>query len=217
MIKKHIPFLLFVIVAFTLSCSKGTSELQSEDLPSTPQGEETPLPPLPGAQDQSNSRHATLTQGKITALGLVIPDGMSPGPAPRKVYRFEGNYPVFQVATFIHKQVADAKIAIEDGGYLMQRARVRNPKGSASGKEILGIRVFKGQRKGATIDIWLEREYAQKLPAKEVKPRSRTRANMNRSERERRGRDSRETMRVMKKMTSGQPLDEKDRNSPFFD
>jgi hypothetical protein len=216
MIKVFFLLLLAAVIA-TCSCSGSGDESSPKGTPSSPEAKDTPLPPIPGAEDQTG-KHATLTQGTITALGLVIPDGMSPGPAPRKVYRFEGNFPVFQVATFIHKQVTGADIEIEDGGYLMQKARVRTPKGSASGKELLDIRVFKGRRKGATIDIWLERYYAKKLPSKEVAPpRPRTRSQMSPAEKQRRSKEHGETMRVMRKVTSGAPLDEKDRNSPFFD
>jgi hypothetical protein len=216
MIKSPIPILLAVVIA-ACSCSRGTDDPSLKGFPSSPEVKDAPLPPIPGAEDQA-AEHATLTQGTITALGLVIPEGMTPGPAPRKVYRFEGNFPVFQVATFIHKQVTGAKIEIEDGGYLMQKAKVRTPKGSATGNELLDIRVFKGSKKGATIDIWLERYYAKKLPSKELAPpRPRTRSQMSPAEKQRRSKEHGETMRVMRKVTSGQPLDEKDRNSPFFD
>ncbi|MCP4197496.1 MAG: hypothetical protein GY762_10150 [Proteobacteria bacterium] len=216
MIKSPIPLLLAVVIA-ACSCSTSSDESSPEGSPSSPEATDAPLPPIPGAEDQTG-KHATLTQGTITALGLVIPDGMTPGPAPRKVYRFEGNFPVFQVATFIHQQVTGADIEIEDGGYLMQKARVRTPKGSATGKEILDIRVFKGRRKGATIDIWLERYYVKKPPSKNLAPpKPRTRSQMSPAEKQRRSKEHGETMRVMRKVTSGEPLDEKDRNSPFFD
>jgi hypothetical protein len=40
---------------------------------------------------------------------------------------------------------------------------------------------------------------------------------MSPAEKQRRSKEHGETMRVMRKVTSGEPLDEKDRNSPFFD
>ena len=216
MMKTTIPILLFLLIATCIVCC-GKGKSPTEDAPPAPVAVEDPLPPIPGVETQPSGAHATLTQGKTTALGLVIPEGMSPAPADDKVYRFEGNFPVFQVATFIHDQVSNAKIEIEDRGYLMRRARVKAPRGGASGKELLGIRVFKGRKGGATIDMWLEREYAKNLPSKNPTPRPRFRSTMSASEKERRGREAGKTMRVMKKVTSDQYLDEEDRNSPFFD
>ena len=213
--KTQLSYLLCAVVAVGISCSDDTPQTASESSSPTPQVVDAPLPPLPGAGKDPN-RHATLTQGKITALGLSIPDGMTPARAPEKVYRFEGNHPVFQAAEFVHKQTRGAKIEIEEEGYLMQRATVRDPKGSASGDELLSIRVFKGDRGGATIDIWLEREYRAALPSKVAPPRVRTRAPMSRTEKQRRGKEARETLEVMNKINRGEPLDENDRSSAFF-
>ncbi len=155
---------------------------------------------------------ATLSQGAMTAMGLSIPKGMLPGKAPEKVYRFEGTYPVVHVAGFVREQVRTRAIEKEGNGYLMRNARVRHPKGNSTGKERLAIRVFKGNKGGGTIDIWLEEDFKKvraggsSYSGSHASRYEHKTKKLTPTARKKRTAAKRETYRIMRKIARGEKL-----------
>ncbi len=172
--------------------------------------EEVALPPIDEAAVKQGT--ATLSQGTMTALGLSIPKGMLPGKAPEKVYRFEGAYPLVHVAGFIREQVSIHGVEREGNGYLMRKARVRRPKGNATGKERLAIRIFQGNKGGGTIDIWLEKDYMKSMANRRSHGRSYASRKKPKTTRltpaasRKRRTTKRETFRIMRKVSRGEKL-----------
>jgi len=166
---------------------------------------------------------ASLVQGRTTIYGLRIPSGMRPQKHVPGVYRFTGNNPVAQVATSIREQVMKNNTTREGKGYLFRSARVKHPKGAASGDEVLAIRIAPGAERGAVLDIWLEPESAAAKRSHSAQRSHRrlshhrepvrVQASAVRQRREKR----RATWRTMRKISRGEPLDADDQKSGFFD
>lgn len=156
-----------IIPAVTIGCFGGTdknSDLKDVAAQLGGHAEDRPLPLISGNGTESESPKATLAQGKKTAFGITIPRGMVPAPGPHRVFRFEGSYPVVQVKDFIGAQVTAKEIAAEGSGYLMRQATLRKSTGRVGSDKPMAIRVFKGRKRGATIDVWFEHEYKKSLP-----------------------------------------------------
>jgi hypothetical protein len=95
---------------------------------------------------------------------------MVPVDAPPKVYRFVGKYPVEQVRDYVNNRVVAKKTKTEGvRTYLFREAKVKEPAGKSSGKEVLAVRVFQTPKGKAVIDIWLERDYKLgQVPDKQI-------------------------------------------------
>ncbi len=217
-----------ILVLFACTSDKKPDRSYTNQSTNNQSGEE-PVKELDGPTPSSSEKggRATLAQGANTAFGLSIPRGMTPAPGPPKVYRFEGGYSVKRVTNSIRDQVSVRKIVEEGSGFLIRNATVKAPKGETDGNDLLAIRVYKGQKGGATIDIWLEREYTRNLP-KQASSSSLTSAyskggstgrttRMTSKAKRKRNQSRRETFRVMNKVISGNTLDSNDMNSPFFE
>ncbi|MCP4599355.1 MAG: hypothetical protein GY847_02270 [Proteobacteria bacterium] len=207
----------------TLACTCAGESQESSDVQSleSQSGSESEDELSSNTKDNGDmGGKATLAQGTTTVLGLGIPRGMMPAPAPPKVYRFEGTHHVAHVTGFIREQVSTRKSMREGSGYIFRNARVRHPKGKATGGDLLAIRIFKGQKGGATIDIWLEREYAKRLPSRGSSSYYRSSHSYGSSGRHttrvtttakrKRKKAKRDTMRVMYKLMRKDELDSND-------
>ncbi|MDJ0762312.1 MAG: hypothetical protein QNJ97_04930 [Myxococcota bacterium] len=166
----------------------------------------------------------SLAQGRITAFGLELPLGMTPIPGPDKVFRFESTYHVAHLTDEIQRQVSVSRVIPEENGTLMRNAKVRRPKGNASGEDRIAVRIQKRQNGGSLLDIWLERPLPSSRARRNTSfaaggmPRQSARrpTQMGRAETKRRTTARREALRVMKKVQNREHLDEKDMASDFF-
>ena len=56
------------------------------------------------------------------------------------------------------------QVVSEGSGFLMRHAILRKTRGSSEADKPMAIRIFKGRKRGATIDVWFEHEYKKSLP-----------------------------------------------------
>lgn len=100
-----------------------------------------------------------LPSSKNVVLGLRIPKGMHPMPAQRGVYRFEGVFPVVQVADYI-KEAVEVDVVTQAGHktFEFRFAKVKDPVGRTKDPAILGIRVTEALPHGSRLDIWIEKQ-----------------------------------------------------------
>jgi hypothetical protein len=108
--------------------------------------------------DYQVTRIVDLGQGSHAVFGLRIPRGMRPASGPHKVYRFEGTLDVVAARRFVMRQVETALLKDEPNGYLVRGARVLDPVGDVDPEIRLAIRIFRGRKGGATVDVWAERD-----------------------------------------------------------
>ena len=169
------------------------------------------LPPITGVAD--SRQMPGIDHSTSSVLGLRIPQGMAPGVGPFRVYRFEGPWPVEQVSQFVRDQIRTLWETREGSGYLFREARVKNPADGVDGSQKLSIRVFKGRKSGATVDVWIDSAH---WAGKKDGASSGANVGMTAAQRTRRQADKEETMRVWRKIAAGEEPDERDRRSSFF-
>jgi hypothetical protein len=164
---------------------------------------------------------ATFGQGRNVVYGIKIPTGMNPAPGPPKVYRFEGNQSVPQVARLVRQQVSMKEEKREGEGYLFRYAKAKKGGGEAASVDPVAVRVFETADGRTSLDIWREKVYAKSLPNRALRSgiygaKGPSRA---RKDRARTGQKAElaETMRVLKKIQTQQPLTGEDLQSGAFD
>jgi hypothetical protein len=177
--------------------------------------------------EEKEKKLASLSQGTITALGLSIPKGMTPATGVPKVFRFEGRHPLNQVKNFIEKQVYLQEPSQKHGkGFLLRKAKVISPKGKSKGDKLLAVRIFRGRKTGAMIDIWLESDFASKHPGKAQTHTQKSTTVTRKSRQKKSGprkpignfksKSLQNLMTVMSKVQNGEELTEAEKNSSFF-
>lgn len=221
---KRYIFYTVCLLCFLASCRGEKPDLHdptpgSNDEARAPMGPESEL--KTGQGEMTPAR--PLVAGTTTVFGLVLPQKMTPEKSVPKVYRFTGKYPVVHVMGFLRDQLSRSELSREGEGYLLRFGKVRSPKGRSTGEDKLAVRIYRGM-KGSVVDIWLEKDYAEKLPPSHgrsadelalVKSRKTTR--MSPEAAAVRKKEKQETLRVMRKIAAGGTLDKKDYESPFFD
>jgi len=104
-----------------------------------------------------------LVDGSHAVFGLRVPRGMKPVPGPHRVYRFEGTQDLGLVKRYVMRQVETGTLLDEPTGYLIRKARVVDPVGTSQGDLLLAVRIFRGNRGGASMDVWVEAESMARL------------------------------------------------------
>jgi hypothetical protein len=104
-----------------------------------------------------------LLDGSHSVFGLRVPRGMKPAKGPNQVYRFEGTLELGHVKRYVMRQVETGHLLEEPTGYLVRKARVVEPVGSSRGDLLLAVRIFRGRRGGASVDVWVEAESLAEL------------------------------------------------------
>jgi hypothetical protein len=166
----------------------------------------------------------TLADGTHSVFGLRIPGGMTPVAGPHKVYRFEGTHSMTVVKRQVMRQVETGTIIEESTGFLIRKARVLRPVGEADPSVRLAVRIFRGRKGGATIDVWPE---PLALTDKRRRGRSLTGRGGSRVAAEpptvldataqrRRQAQRRATLEALEKLQRGEKFDQNEANNPLF-
>ncbi|HUT77480.1 MAG TPA: hypothetical protein VM285_07325 [Polyangia bacterium] len=174
--------------------------------------------------DYQMTRIVDLGEGSHAVFGLRIPRGMRPTSGPHKVYRFEGTLDVIAARRFVMRQVETVLLKDEPTGYLIRGARVLFPVGEVDPQIRLAIRIFRGRKGGATVDVWVERDRERE--------RSRTaaggggaggaagseaaRIEPGSPEARRRVEERQKAFELLEKIGRGEPLSPEDADNPFF-
>jgi hypothetical protein len=138
---------------------------------------------------------------------------MYPASGPPKVYRFEGSQKVPQVALLIRQQVEVREEAREGGGYLFRFAKPKKQQGQGAARDPVAVRIFKTQAGETALDIWREKEYKKDLPNAALRAgiygssskKARPVKYDDKAKAERRAALA-DTMKVLKKIQTGEPL-----------
>ncbi|MCP4676597.1 MAG: hypothetical protein GY854_14005 [Deltaproteobacteria bacterium] len=198
---------------FALSCSSGDGEsvkiLLSDGGTAyrSPEGDVVSA----GEDHSAGKGEATFGQGRNTVFGLVILEGMVPAKGPDKVYRFEGEYPIVAVISSVREQIYGQTTEREGKGFLLRHARIRRIKRGSPRPE-LAIRIFQGE-KGATIDVWLEKEYAKNPDDAHDRGSTGRTTKMTPAAAAKRRAAAQKTIRAMQKVRSGEMLSREDMES----
>jgi len=110
------------------------------------------------AEEAEPSPVEPLADGSHSVFGLRVPRGMKPAAGPNRVYRFEGTFELPHVKRYVMRQVETGHLHDEPTGYLIRKARVVDPVGTDPAEVLLAVRIFRGRRGGATMDVWVETE-----------------------------------------------------------
>ena len=221
---KRYIFYFLCLFCLLASCRGKRRDLPDPALASN-EGARAPMSPEPELKTGKGEIAPTrpLVAGTTTVLGLVLPQKMTHEKTVPKVYRFTGKYPVVHVMGFLRDQLSRSELSREGDGYLLRFGKVRSPKGQSTGDDKLAVRISRGM-KGTVVDIWLEKDYAEKLPPsygrsadKLALVKSRKTTRMSPEAAAVRKKEKQETLRVMRKIAAGGKLDKKDYDSPFFD
>jgi ribosomal protein S24E len=148
------------------SChSKSSSDREAGRVRSEPVGTEVSFTAEAVPKD-NRARKSTFASGTLMVFGIKIPTGMSPATGPEKVYRFEGRLPLERTVMLVRNQIVAEREEKENQGILFRFAeskRLNTRTKDKDGVRALAIRVFPTP-KGSTLDIWLEKEYSERLP-----------------------------------------------------
>jgi len=181
------------------------------------------VPPL-AKHPWEKTEISTMADGTHSVFGLEIPRGMTPVPGPHMVYRFEGIHPIDAVKRNVMRQVETGTLIEEPSGWVVRKARVLEPDGETDPGTRLAMRIFRGRRGGATLDVWVEREEHATRRKREIAESS-SAAGASATAGERRGgavrdRDEegarRTAWEVMEKVQRGEPLTAEERKSSLF-
>jgi hypothetical protein len=113
-------------------------------------------PSKAGAKPAEPDPIEPLADGSHGVYGLRVPVGMKPGKGPHKVFRFEGTMQLLHLKRYVMRQVETGTIIEEPTGYLIRKARVLEPVGSPDPGLRLAVRIFRGRKGGASMDVWVE-------------------------------------------------------------
>ncbi len=146
-------------LSIALVAVPGCEKTKNQSAPPQAQGQETARATLDGAGEPETFKGTKeLPSSKNVVLGLRIPQGMDPMPAPKGVYRFEGVYPVPQVADYIKDAVlVDVITQAGHKTFEFRSAKVKAPVGRTEDPALLGIRVTEAVPHGSRLDIWMEK------------------------------------------------------------
>jgi hypothetical protein len=175
--------------------------------------------------DYQSTRVIDLGEGSHAVFGLRLPRGMRPVRGPQRVYRFEGTLDMVAARRFVMRQVETALLKDEPTGYLIRGARVLEPVGEVDLEIRLAVRIFRGRKGGATIDVWAERDRERERAgattgngggaggaagggAARIEPGS--------PEARRRGEERRQAFELLEKMGRGEPLSPEEAGSPLL-
>ncbi len=203
----HIFTIVCLAAFIALSCSSGGGESTKILLSDggtahrSPEGDVVST----GENRSAGKGEAAFGQGRNTVFGLDILQGMAPARGgPDKVYRFEGEYPIVAVISSVREQVHGQSTEREGKGFLLRHARVHKSK-RGSPRQELAIRIFQGE-KGATIDIWLEKEYANNPGDANARGSTGRTTKMTPAAAARRKAAADTTLRAIRKVQSGERL-----------
>ena len=168
----------------------------------------------------------SMADGSHAVFGLSLPRGMKPVPGPNRVYRFESTHRLESVKRYLMRQVETAYLKDEPSGYLIRHARVLEPLGEVAPEQRLAIRVFRGRRGGATVDVWVESGPGASPARRATRSAGRGAAAGKKSEpvriepgsaeARRRERSKRETFELLQKMQRGEEIDAGSASNPMF-
>ncbi|MFO8074193.1 MAG: hypothetical protein R6V85_20215 [Polyangia bacterium] len=168
----------------------------------------------------------SMADGRHAVFGLSLPRGMKPVPGPNRVYRFESTHRLESVKRYLMGQVETAYLKDEPSGYLVRHAQVLEPAGEVSPEQRLAIRIFRGRRGGATVDVWVESGPGASPARRAKRPAARGAAAGSRSEpvriepgsaeARRRQQSKRETFELLQKMQRGEEIDAGSASNPLF-
>ncbi len=170
------------------------------------------------------TRVVDLGEGSHAVFGLRIPRGMRPVAGPHRVYRFEGTGDLVAAKRFVMRQVETARLQEEPAGYLIRGARVLEPAGEADPETRLAVRVFRGRKGGATIDVWAERDRKRERAAAATRGGGAGAAGSSKGgrvepgspEARRRVEERRATFELMERLGRGEAPSSDDADNPFF-
>jgi hypothetical protein len=164
---KIIPIVIVAIGLATAACgSSATTDNNEKQSDTTVAKKETiEIQEFTRSAKSSPADKLRFSRAELTVLGIRIPAGMIPEKhAPTKVYRFVGSYtrsyPVAQAISMIESQIHTTSKDMEGKGCIFRDARVKSS--NAKSKK-LAIRIFDSNKRGATIDIWLETQFGKRI------------------------------------------------------
>lgn len=218
--------MLFMAVILTvLACRSGSEPSTSEVAPPSIGPSEPAAEKAQEGKASSGKVTGGMGHGRHTVFGIEVPQGMSPAAGPPKVFRFEGAHGMAQVVSAIRGQISALKEAEEGDGVLFRFASATT---AAENKvpSALAIRIFRNEGR-TVLDIWLEKEYATKLPdpgdrsapptaVSKTGSRVGVGAGTEAEVKARRQENLANTMRILRKLERNEPLTEEEKNSDLF-
>jgi hypothetical protein len=209
------------LAALLAACAPDGSEGAGADAGPAPEAGSAGNPAL--LDDYRVARVVDLGQGSHSVFGLRIPGGMRPAPGPHLVYRFEGTWELTAARRFVMRQMETALLNEEPAGYLIRHARVLEPAGEGDPSLRLAIRIFRGRKGGATIDVWVERDRQRERTREASGGGTAGRADGKAARIEpgspealRRAEQGRATFEMMEQLGRGEAPSAEDADNPFF-
>ncbi len=208
-----------ISILLLVSCNRNTVDKTQLNL-DTDVEEVVPVESQSQKQDVSTNilNNTPFGLGTVSVFGLKIPTGMIPAKGPENVYRFLGKMSFEQTVFAIKRQIRVEQEIEEEQGILFRFAKP-NTALSEKDNRVLAIRIFPANEE-VNLDIWLEKEYQNKLPDKSSKaaftastiPKpvvyKDSKAAVQKSQS-----DRQETMRLLRKIDRGEPLTKQELSS----